>query len=150
MMNKLRLGIISAVMAVSIVLPLFSTSTSYADTTTPPVDKCSTRFLTFPTWYRGLTDPDCNIESPTAAGGITRFIWLIVFNVIEIILQVIAYVATIMIIVGGFRFLTSAGNASGIEAGKKTLTNAVIGLVISIASIAIVNLIFGIITGFKP
>ncbi len=114
---------------------------------------CNTRpFLTFPAWYRGLTDPSkstCEIKSPNEVGGLANFIWRIVLNSVEILLQVVAYAATVMIIVGGFRFLTSAGNPSGVEAGKKTLTNAVIGLVISISSIAIVNLIFGIITGFK-
>lgn len=114
---------------------------------------CSTRsFLTFPAWYRGLTDSNCDIVSPTdpSVGGLSNFIWIIVLNVIEILLQVIAYAATLMIIYGGFRFLSSAGNAQGIEQGKKTITNAVIGLVISIASIAIVNIIFGVINGFKP
>ncbi len=114
---------------------------------------CVTRpFLTFPAWYRGLTDSQCNILSPSdpSVGGLSSFIWIIVLNVIEIILQVIAYAATLMIIYGGFRFLTAAGNPAGVEQGKKTITNAVIGLVISIASIAIVNLIFGVITGFKP
>ena len=120
-----------------------------ADTTTP-AKTCSSHFLTFPAWYDHLTNSDCTVKSPTDVGGLSNFIWTIAFNVIEIILQLIAYIATIMIIVGGFRFLTSAGNPSGVEQGKRTLTNAIIGLVISIASIAITNLIFGIITGFKP
>jgi hypothetical protein len=111
-------------------------------------------FLTFPAWYRGVenkSDPHCAILSPSdpSIGGLSNFIWRIVLNVIEIVLQIIGFAATIMIIVGGFRFLTSAGNPSGVEAGKKTLTNAIIGLVIALAAIAIVNIIFGLITGFK-
>lgn len=109
---------------------------------------CTSSFLTFPAWYRGLTNPDCTVKSPSDTslkGGLSEFIWTIVLNVIEIVLQLIAYAAAVMILYGGFRFLTSAGDANGVSLGKKIITNAIIGLVISIASIAIVNLIFGII-----
>jgi len=108
---------------------------------------CNSGFLTFPAWYNGLTNSDCTIKSPDAVGGISTFIWIIVLNVVDIILQLIGYVAALMIIYGGFRYLTSTGTPSGVEQAKKTLTNAIIGLVLAIASIAIVNLLFGVITG---
>ena len=145
-MNKLRAIIATFMLVLSTV---FVAAPSVAADTTPAAKTCSTHFLSFPAWYNHLTNADCSVKSPTDVGGLSNFIWTIAFNVVQIILQLIAYISTIMIIVGGFRFLTSAGNASGVEQGKKTLTNAIIGLVISIASIAIVNLIFGVITGFK-
>lgn len=135
---------------------MFTIGTASLTVLAPPAAAaggCATRaFLTFPAWYRGLTDSDCNIVSPSdsSVGGLSNFIWIIVLNVIEILLQVIAYAAALMIIYGGFRFMTSSGNPQGVEQGRKTITNAVIGLIISIASIAIVNLIFGVINGFKP
>lgn len=118
-------------------------------------DDCSKRFLTFPTWFRGLVDVDgnnnCYIISPTdtppggtAAIGISNYVWKIVLNVIEIVLQLIGYLAVFFIIYGGFRFMTRGDNPSEVEAARKTIMNAVIGLVISMASIAIVNLIFRI------
>jgi len=37
-------------------------------------DKCSQSFLGFPTWYRGLTDASCDIQSPNSSGGLSNFI----------------------------------------------------------------------------
>lgn len=112
---------------------------------------CTSNFLGIPAWYRGLTDGNCNIVSPSSkqVGGISNFIWIIVLNVIDIILQIIVYLTVIMIIYAGFRYLTSAGESAAIATAKKTLTNAIIGLVIAIAAVAIVNLLFGLLNGFK-
>jgi len=144
-MKKIQIFVASFMMIFSIAgtsLTLTAPTVAAASTT------CNSGFLTFPTWYRGLTNADCTIKSPSdpsLKGGLSEFIWTIVLNVIEIILQLIAYAAAVMILYGGFRFLTSAGEAAGVALGKKIITNAIIGLVISIASIAVVNLIFGII-----
>lgn len=107
--------------------------------------KCDKGILTIPPWYRNLTDSNCNIIDPSKApGGLSGFIWTIVLNAIEIGLNVAGIAAFILIIYGGFLFMTGGGNASQIEKGRKTLIYAVVGLVLSIASIAIINLIFRI------
>lgn len=120
-----------------------------------PNPTCAKRFLTFPVWYRGLTvsDTDCNIISPSdpkfAGGkdaGIGTFIGIIALNVVEMILQLIGYLAAFFIIYGGFIYMTQSSEPSKIEQARKTIFNAVIGLVVSIFSIAIVNLIFGYLT----
>lgn len=104
---------------------------------------CNDRLLTFPAWYRGLTDGNCNIKSPENSGGISNFIWKIVLNIIEFMLQLVGYLSVGFIITGGFKYMTSAGSPDGIQKAKKTISNAVIGLVISIFSVAIVNVIAG-------
>lgn len=110
--------------------------------------KCDKGILSIPPWYRNLTDGDCNIIDPSKAkGGLSGFIWTIVLNAIEIGLNVVGYAALIFIIYGGFLFLTGGNNASQVEKARKTLIYAVVGLVISIASIGIINLIFRIING---
>lgn len=111
-----------------------------------PADKCNQGFLTFPAWYRGLTKDDgsatkCDLKQTTDIGA---FIWHIVLNVIEIGLQLVGYAAAGLILFGGFKFLTSSGDSAAIVSAKKTITDAVIGLIISMASIAIINLIFSI------
>lgn len=99
-------------------------------------------FLTFPAWYRGMTDADCNIVAPEdSSDGISAFIWKIVLNVIEIALQLVAYLALFFIIYGGFQYITSSGSADQASKAMKTILNALIGLVIAIGSVAIVNLI---------
>jgi hypothetical protein len=59
-------------------------------------------------------------------------------------LQLVGYISVAFIIYGGFIFMT-AGGSDGAAKGRTTLLNAIIGLVISIASVAIVNLVTGFI-----
>ena len=113
---------------------------------------CSESFLTFPTWFRGLVKVEqttsgvyeCIIESPTDAGGLSPFIWHIVLNVIEIGLQIVAYVAAGFILWGGFLFLTSQGSPDAAAKARKSILDVVIGFGISVASIAVINLLSGI------
>jgi hypothetical protein len=101
------------------------------------------RLLSFPAWYRGLQRADCSIKSPTEAGGISTFIWSIVLNVIEIMLQAVGYISVGFIIFGGFKFITGTGTPDTVVKARTTILNAVIGLILSIASIGIVNVIAG-------
>ena len=65
-------------------------------------------------------------------------------NVIEFMLQLVGYMAVGFIIAGGFKFLTSTGSPEDIAKSRKTILNAVVGLIISIFSIGIVNVVVGI------
>ena len=125
---------------------LFATTVGGATTAvvipTTTFAACNTRLLTFPTWYDGLVDGSCNIESP-AEKGLSLFVRTIALNIVEMILQLVGYIAVGFIIYGGFKYMTSAGAADGIAKAKKLITNAVIGLLLSIFSVAIVNLISG-------
>ena len=111
-----------------------------------PCDNSRT-ILGLPFWYRGLTKTDstgdCAISSPEEAGGLSPFIWKIVLNVIEIGLILAGWIALFFILYGGFLFITGGGNASQVEKARKSIFNAVIGLIISMGAIAITNLAFG-------
>ncbi len=48
-------------------------------------------------------------------------------------------VAVIMIIIGGLRYVTSNGDSKQTEGAKNTILYAVIGIIVAIASYAIVN-----------
>ena len=114
----------------------------------PPVSAACGDFLTFPAWYDGLVDNQTNCElkpigNESGEVPLRRFVTLVALNVVEIILQLIAYAAVAFLIVGGFRYLTSTGDPNLMSAAKKTITNAIIGLVIAIFSAAIVNLVAG-------
>lgn len=105
---------------------------------------CADRLLTFPAWYKGVVDADCNVQSPASfPGGLTAFIWHIALNILEAILQVVGYVTVGFIIAGGFKYMTSTGSPDGMAKARTTILNAVVGLVISIFSIAIVNVVAG-------
>lgn len=105
---------------------------------------CNDRLLTFPAWFKGLTDGSCNIKSPEATqGGLSKFIWTIVLNIIEMLLQLVGYLSVAFIIRGGFKYMTAIGEAGEIEKAKTIIKNAIIGLIISIFSVAIVNFVAG-------
>lgn len=106
-------------------------------------------FLGIPAWYKGLSSKDpsgqCAIDSPGGEkGALSKFIWHIALNVIEIALYIVGYIAVFFVLYGGFQFLTGGSNPSQIEKARKTILNAVVGLVISISAVILVNLIFGI------
>ena len=54
----------------------------------------------------------------------------IVKAVITILSAVVGIVSVIMIMVGGFRYVTSGGEASAVKSAKSTITYAIVGLVI--------------------
>lgn len=110
---------------------------------------CEGRVLGIPPWYRGITKndpPECGLKSPDDVGGLSAFIWRIVLNGIEMAVVLAAYVAVFFIIYGGFLYMTGGALPGQLEAARKTILNAVIGLVICMGAIAITNLAFGIIT----
>lgn len=61
-----------------------------------------------------------------------------VINIIQWVLGILALIAVVMIIIGGFQWLTSAGNEERIEKAKKVISSAVIGLIIVLLAWAIV------------
>ncbi len=84
----------------------------------------------------------------TGSGGQTQSLSAIFKNVVNILLYVIGAISVIMLIVGGIRYATSAGNAANVTAAKNTIMYALIGLVIAVLAYAIVNFVLtGVTTG---
>ena len=54
---------------------------------------------------------------------------------------IVGLIAVAFIIIGGFRYITSAGNEEAAEGGKKMITDAIIGLVVIILSYTIITVI---------
>lgn len=109
----------------------------------PAYAACNDTLLTFPAWFKGLTDGNCEIKSPDQAGGLGTFIWTIVLNIVEMMLQLVGYISVGYIIRGGFKYMTSIGDPGEMAKAKKIIMDAVIGLGISLVSVAIVNLVAG-------
>jgi len=129
-------AIASPVMTVAVPQPAYAAS-------------CESSFLGIPPWYRGLTKenpPQCDMKSPTDVGGISNYIWLIVLNVIQMAVTALSIVTIFFIIYGGFLYMTGGAIPAQLEKAKKTILNAVIGLVICLSAVALTNLVFSIIT----
>jgi len=127
----------------TMIMPQAALARPITDPNPSPTSSCTDTLLTFPAWFKGLTDANCNIKSPTDAGGLSTFIWTIVLNIIEMCLQLVGYIAAGFIIRGGFKYMTSIGEPAEVAKAKKMITDAIIGLVLSIFSVAIVILVSG-------
>lgn len=68
-------------------------------------------------------------QSPTA----------IIKIIVNILLFIVGVISVIMIIVGGIRYTTSAGNSSAVTSAKNTILFAIVGLLVSFFAYAIVN-----------
>ena len=65
-----------------------------------------------------------------------------IFRIVtNVLLFVIGAVSVIMIIIGGFRYVTSQGDQTQVQSAKNTILYAVIGVVVSIAAYAIVSFV---------
>ena len=113
----------------------FSVATPVASTASAA---CKEKVFTFPTWYAGVVDGKCNIK-------ITQLndFWVIVLNFVEILLQIVAYVAAGFLVWGGFKYIKSEGDPGKISEAKMAILNSIIGLVIALASVAIVDFVQG-------
>jgi len=66
-------------------------------------------------------------------------------NATDWILGFVAMIAVLMLIWGGINYLTSAGDEDKAKTGKKTISYAIIGLVVAGIAYAIVNVIITVI-----
>src|SRR4030043_291303 len=55
-------------------------------------------------------------------------------NIIDFLLLIIFFVATIFIVIGGIRMLTSAGSPEHVDRGKRMITAAIVGVIIALVS----------------
>lgn len=114
-------------------------------------DKQSISF--FPAWYdnglckNGQIVPPNAFDKNDSAKSFSMWITILALNIVSMLLVAVGYVSLGFIIFGGFKYITSGDSSSGTAAARKTITNAVIGLVISIMSVAIVRFIAGAVGG---
>ena len=68
-----------------------------------------------------------------------------VFGLIQLVmtwmLTFAGIIATIFLIIGGYQYITAAGNEEQSEKGKKTILSAIIGIVVVVLAITIVTII---------
>jgi hypothetical protein len=107
----------------------------------------SGNFLSVPTWYKYLdveyTEAGCKVKLPQADGrtDVRLAISRILLAVFEILLRLGTYLAIGIVMYGGIQYVISQGEPERTKNARTTILNAIIGLVITISSTAIVNLI---------
>jgi hypothetical protein len=126
--------------------------------------KCSTSFFGFPAWYKFLKlgpYPDCDVQmseqvyTTDSHGNQSvnqqvgfKDIWLIALAIVDILMTLAGVIAVVFVIIGGFKYVTSAGSVvstgqtpSKIANAKNTIVYALIGLVVAILASQIVGYI---------
>lgn len=86
-----------------------------------------------------MNTPPAGIQNTSLAG--------IVMNITNYVLGFITIVAVLMLIWGGIQYLTAAGDEAGVEGAKKTITFAIIGLVVVGIAYAIVSVVVNVFIG---
>lgn len=71
----------------------------------------------------------------------------LILTVIQILLLVVGSLSVLFLIIGGVRYVTAAGNEENAEGAKKTMTHAVIGLIVVVLSFAIITIITNVLLG---
>lgn len=94
-----------------------------------------------------ITNTQTNVENLAGQVGATTDLTANVGNIINILIGVIGVAAVIMLIIGGFQYVFSAGNEKGTKAGKDTILYAIIGIVVALLAFAIVNFVLGGLSG---
>jgi len=72
------------------------------------------------------TGANCNVDP----GGTNSKLNTLLTNVVNLFSIVVGVVAVIMIIFGGFRYITSGGESSKVSGAKNSIIYAIVGLVI--------------------
>jgi len=126
MKKKLIKNILSLVMIASIMIPVLSIAiTTNAQTFEDPND-----FFTGGDTAVNV-DPGLGNEDPRT----------IVANLIKVLLGFLGIIAVIIILLGGFKWMTAGGNEEKVSEARKLIFAGIIGLIIILASWGIANFV---------
>ena len=68
-------------------------------------------------------------------------------QIVSVMLFLVGILSVIMLIFGGLRYIISRGESKAVESAKNTILYAIVGLIVSIMSYAIVNFVISSFTG---
>jgi hypothetical protein len=132
MIQKLKTLLLSVSTLFVIAVPMLAGVAQAADPNPIDSEKCGSIF--------NFTDNNC----PTDNGSKLS---VFVKKLINVLSLLVGAVAVIMIIYGGFRYVTSGGSESSVSSAKNTILYAVIGLVIVALAQVIVHFVLNNLAG---
>ena len=71
----------------------------------------------------------------------------IIQNVIRVLLFIVGAAAVIMLIIGGIRYVVSAGDQQAVANAKNTILYAIVGIVVAVLAYAAVQFVFDTVSG---
>ena len=116
---------------------------------------CANSIFGLRPWYRGVVTRDssgsCTIgkiaQDENGNTKLAGFVWVIILNLMYDASLVSSIVATGFVIWGGYKYIMSEGDPSRVMTGKKIITGAVIGLVLTISASVISDTLVNVISG---
>ena len=135
MMQKIKKFMILTVGALSILVCQNATLVSAAGT---PPNACDN-----PTSIKNQIECGSNNASGQTGGpkNATKSLNTTITKLINLLSLLVGLIAVIMIVLGGFRYITSGGNEQNVAAAKRTVTYALIGLLIVVLAQVIVRFV---------
>ena len=92
---------------------------------------CPNKFFGIEGWYKYLPGTCKNLNFEKYGVGST---WLVVAGITDMLLRIAAVVSVAYFIFGAFKMVTSQGSPEGVKSARNTMTNALIGLVVTVLS----------------
>lgn len=145
MIKKSRILLAVAVVALvqfSAVTFFYTNQVAYASTPVTP-GASATPGTTVPSGCRTKSDgllSVSNIGIPTYGCGNDRSI---IQTILQLVFGAMAMFSLLFLVIGGLRYTLSGGDSNAIAQAKKTITYALLGLVLGISTFTIVGFIFG-------
>lgn len=105
-----------------------------APTSSVAICTSSTNPLAITRWCENIDEDDLNWHDDCQGGDckkIKGFVTKLATNIGKMIADVGAYIAVVLVMFGGFLYMTSAGDPGKAAKGQKTIVNATIGIVIT-------------------
>jgi hypothetical protein len=131
---KSKLAIFASIIALGV--PLLAPTAAFAVNGTPSLvdnNLCSGSN------FKITSDNGSNADCPQSndANGVNELLR----KAVNIISAVVGVIAVIMIIIGGFKYITSGGESSNVSGAKNTIIYAIIGLIIVALAQVIVHFV---------
>lgn len=92
-----------------------------------------TAFLTLPTTALAAPPVRCPDDAPCSE------LTVLITRISNTILLIVGVVAVLMLIIGGFQYITSAGNTETVGKAKNTILYAIIGILVTLLAYALVQ-----------
>lgn len=139
MFKRFVLGVLAGLMLSSIIAFTSPEPTQAISryTNTEQFAACGDTFFGLPAWHKYICSGD-ELEDIDFAEEPGK-IWLIAVAILEILIRLAGTLAFFYIVYAGMRLVTSQGDSQGVADARRGLIGALIGLGISIVTVALIN-----------
>ncbi len=99
--------------------------------------------------FAQVVDPTSGLSTFAEQAGFSTGdgLTITIARLIRTVMSILGILAVILILIGGFKYMTSGGNDEKIKSAKKLFSSAIVGLVIILSAFAIVQFILGQLVG---